>query len=610
MRRFLQLAVVIFFCVTVLSGYSATEKTAVSKLAACLPADAQFVVGLNNFPSVINALCDTRSGYGFAKEFVNALDDELAVAQANLVIEKALEFSGFLSGKMAVSLRINNLDDTSNLTVCVELRKDSGDELIGWLKDLGVDLSHIETTDTTHKIYELVDINLFLSIHNDLLFFSGNKQAAMNFAQGKSPYEKSLAENVRFKDTAANLRYADLMVYCDLGDILDGWEKSMTKLGREMYLALGLDKFRALGISYHVGADVVAGCLDITISDTSCGLPAMICPINNMSEAIQYVPADYELVWMLSTEHIPQAWQAYLDFVRKVVDDIGWQDYQTLIENVEKKWVLNLENDIITNFNGEVVVAVKVPELIGIPKVLIVADIKSPDATERIINNFTGETATAFSKQAYGEAMIFTIYSEWGVPTSFTVLENRLILSQSPTFVMEAIDAYKDGSNITSTTAFVEAASRVSDKNIFFYFAHTQKVIVKAVNLIPAIIGKSTSFSEGEVIIKLLEEIKPYCGDLGASAISVSFIDNHLTLRTASTTEYYKLKLRVGYFFLKEILIPSIGRARDRAKHIICMTNMKKLFTAMVEYANDHNGKLPDKLSDLCQYFLPPGSWG
>ncbi len=290
----------------------------VPELAAYASQDAELVVRVGNISGLISVLCDESSGYGFAREFAATLEDEMAKTQVNFFIEKALGLRDFLAGDLSFSL-IYLLE--GEFSICAKLREESEEKLLDWLEGMGLGATRATNVDESFTLYRIPypETELWLAIRENLMFLSNLKEPAVLFAQGKPPFENSLADNAEFKETVLRLGHTDFMVYSGFGRLLDGAERSMSKLGREMYLALGLDRFRAAGLSYHIGEHSTAAAFDLTISDTSLGLPAMISFADTSSEAIKYIPADYDLCLRFSTEHLPLAWQAYLDFVRKVV---------------------------------------------------------------------------------------------------------------------------------------------------------------------------------------------------------------------------------------------------------------------------------------------------
>lgn len=49
---------------------------------------------------------------------------------------------------------------------------------------------------------------------------------------------------------------------------------------------------------------------------------------------------------------------------------------------------------------------------------------------------------------------------------------------------------------------------------------------------------------------------------------------------------------------LASLLMPSLGKAREKAKQIGCVNNQKQLGLAFAEYFGDYNGMIPNKLAD------------
>lgn len=63
----------------------------------------------------------------------------------------------------------------------------------------------------------------------------------------------------------------------------------------------------------------------------------------------------------------------------------------------------------------------------------------------------------------------------------------------------------------------------------------------------------------------------------------------------------------VVVFLLGAIILPDTCRAREPANRVKCGANLKQIGNALTMFANEHEGKYPDKLSDLiAAESLPP----
>lgn len=60
---------------------------------------------------------------------------------------------------------------------------------------------------------------------------------------------------------------------------------------------------------------------------------------------------------------------------------------------------------------------------------------------------------------------------------------------------------------------------------------------------------------------------------------------------------------------LLAILMPALGRARDMAKKVICLTNLHSLFTGLNLYTEDFDGYLPQASDSVSVANKPLGGW-
>ncbi|MGD0015999.1 MAG: DUF4190 domain-containing protein [Verrucomicrobiia bacterium] len=51
--------------------------------------------------------------------------------------------------------------------------------------------------------------------------------------------------------------------------------------------------------------------------------------------------------------------------------------------------------------------------------------------------------------------------------------------------------------------------------------------------------------------------------------------------------------------FLAALLLPAIAQAKEKAREIVCMNNVKQISVACAMYADQHNGRLPRNFDDL-----------
>jgi prepilin-type processing-associated H-X9-DG protein len=66
----------------------------------------------------------------------------------------------------------------------------------------------------------------------------------------------------------------------------------------------------------------------------------------------------------------------------------------------------------------------------------------------------------------------------------------------------------------------------------------------------------------------------------------------------------------VGLLFipiLAAMLLPALAQAQEKARRVVCISNVKQLGTAMGDYAEAHGGRFPSKLEDLKPYVH--GDW-
>jgi prepilin-type processing-associated H-X9-DG protein len=285
-----------------------------------------------------------------------------------------------------------------------------------------------------------------------------------------------------------------------------------------------------------------------------------------------------------------------------MTDDVSWKEYQDGLAKLNQERGFSLE-ELLGNLGDEAAVAVKIPELIGIPPILIVIEVKDEARALEILSRFLEQAhARPQPFSTVAGAAIQTTTLAPGVMLSYAVKDGHLILGLSPLSVASALKAAESGDSLATSPQFQAAVKAIPEETIFSAYVELGPVArflvglayfieSKVQTVLPVLRFEMTTSSQGARIIQTLTVESQRMGVLTCYGV-----------RNKDTFSLHAA-IPLGAIRCAAAMLPEpVARAREAARREACMKNLRQIALACFMYLNDHKSMFPERLSELKEY--------
>jgi hypothetical protein len=450
--------------------------------------------------------------------------------------------------------------------------------------------------------FQVGDVVFHFSTVESRILASTDRAALLRMRDPNLSPESVLARNKAFHKAISHVSPEGFFAFVD-GQRLLRLHFGQPSTGTLKALSdMGFDRLESVAFSAHVDESSLKLKFAMTNDGEVTGIPGIVLRPNTASQAARFVPADYSVFARLSVAGAIQAYHKWQGIVRKMVDDVSWKEYQDALAERNKKRGFALE-DVLENLGDEVAVAVKLPEMIGIPPTLVFVSVKDEEKALDMISRFL--TKARANPQVFKTADGATIYTTTlvrGVFLSYTTKDGYLIVGLSPTSVASALVASESGESLAELKAFKSAVEAAPEENLLFAYADMGPVARFVAGLVhwfesglhamlrSIFLDVESSQETAEIVQRLNLESER----MGKAVFSATGGDDYLLVQA----EIPMAVIRT----LASLLTEPFAAAREKARRTACMNNLQQIMVACYQYASEHDGRFPDKLSQLEPY--------
>jgi len=455
-------------------------------------------------------------------------------------------------------------------------------------------------------------------ITSDSRFLASNDLSSLlRMKQGNLPPESTLAGWEPFRKATAVVPSKGLFLFVDLKGAARLHFGSFSAGTRKALSDLGLGRLEALALSADIGDSSLKISFALTNAGDFTGLPAIFLRPNTATKAVEFVPSDYSLFLRMSVAEALDAYREWQAIVRRMVDDVSWKEYEDALEKLNKERGFSLE-DILGQLAGEVALAIKFPDLAGIPPVLAFVAVKDEaKALDAISGLLSRANAAPHSfKTPHGDT-IYTTAVIPGVLLSYATKNGYLIVGLSPSCVGSALAASSSGKSLAQEPNFASLTTASPRENLLFAYVDIRHVLRFVAHSVPAVYGlRSMAYSFSHMFppsdqpdperekgtlspesVKLMQQLYLESERMQSAVVSVASGKDHVSAHA---------EIPVGMMGrVVSFLTEPLARARESARRARCISNLKQIMVACHTYAADHKGKFPDKLSELYPAYAP-----
>ena len=192
------------------------------------------------------------------------------------------------------------------------------------------------------------------------------------------------------------------------------------------------------------------------------------------------------------------------------------------------------------------------------------------------------------------------------VMPSWTVLGDWVVIGSNPAMLTFAVNQINSGTkSIRTTDGFRKVTARLPGNLVSFKYGDSKLQFTQLMTAAQQFWPMATMFASnaGLKLPFVLPQLSHIAQDMGPSCQYSWFDAQGLRGHYRGAGIEPSLGAVAGGAIGAGILMPALARARQQARHAVSMTNMKQLGLAVIMYADEHDGKLPDSLEQAKQYY-------
>jgi hypothetical protein len=191
------------------------------------------------------------------------------------------------------------------------------------------------------------------------------------------------------------------------------------------------------------------------------------------------------------------------------------------------------------------------------------------------------------------------------MPT-WTIVGDNVVIGSSPMVCTRAVEQAGSGTNsIRGTEGFKKVTAGLPANLISLRYSDSKLQLTQLMTGLQQVWPMATMFAtKAELKLPMiLPNLSHIIEDVGPSSQYSWFDDRGMHFRYRGTGIEPSLGGVAGVAFGMGVLMPALGRARQQARGVASMSNLKNLGLATIMYADDHDGKLPENFEQMWEYY-------
>jgi len=202
----------------------------------------------------------------------------------------------------------------------------------------------------------------------------------------------------------------------------------------------------------------------------------------------------------------------------------------------------------------------------------------------------------------------------WGVgplamaqimPT-WTIVGDHVVIGSNSVMLTSAINQINSGTkSIRNTDGFRNVTAKLPGELLSFKYTDSKLQFIQLTTALQQFWPMATMFASN-ASLKLpfvLPQLSHIAQDMGSSCQYSLFDAQGLRSHYRGAGIEPSLGAVAGVGVGAGVLMPALARARQQARYTVSMTNLKHLGLAVIMYADDHDGKLPDSFEQAKEYY-------
>lgn len=424
---------------------------------------------------------------------------------------------------------------------------------------------------------------------------------------------RSLADSELFREVREKVgEKSDFLVYANTAALLESVQPVIPEEVKAILQVLGLTSIKALGTGAEPMGTASKGVWYMATGPERTGVLGLIARKSPPLKAVSYLPEDVTFLYALSLGDFGQFYDELLDALRQTVVSLkgnrAWEQILAGLRRAESKAGFRIREDLLAPFGGELCIAVKVPEVLGFPPVFLLIETKDAEKAKALIDRliaalekasggpvvrttqeYKGIGITSVSLMPGGGGMGVSLAALPFVRPAFGVVGDFLVIGVHSNSVKKIVDVHRGGKSLKDNPDFQRVFANLAPQGSVTSYVNLRDVYDFAYGTFGAIAAAQI----GPEMVGKLGRISQY---FGSAASRLSCDDKGIMSESFSDSGgAEQILIQVALMGL----VPRFVGARQKAQAVGCTHNLRQLAMACMMYAEDHDGVLPAKLSDL-----------
>lgn len=431
--------------------------------------------------------------------------------------------------------------------------------------------------------------------------------------------EKSLADSELFQEVRRKVgENSDILAYANVSTLLETLLAAVPEEPAAWVRALGLTGVKAAGFGAQARGNALKQVFFLYTGPDRKGLLRLFAREPRPLKAVDYVPADATYFFSVCLGDFAQLWDEVMDTVRGAVSAAGdprqSQRMAAALKQWEEKSGFRIKEDILSPFGGEVCIAAKVPEVMGVPPAFLFIEVKDAQKVKALVEKlvgavqkaggqvvktdekYSGVTITSFSLVPPGRGRGKTFFALGFMRPAFGIVGDFLVITVNSNLVKKIVDVHQGGKSLKDNPKFKRVMANLSEQGSKTSYLNMRELY----DFLYGAFGGLAAAQIGPDLMAKLGKIAPY---FGSSASRLSCDENGITYETFSESGGAEQVLMLPA--LAAFPVVRVSKAKGQAQRAACLNNLRQLALASIMYANDHDDVLPSSLSELYPNYLP-----
>ena len=189
---------------------------------------------------------------------------------------------------------------------------------------------------------------------------------------------------------------------------------------------------------------------------------------------------------------------------------------------------------------------------------------------------------------------------------SWTVVGDRAIIGSNQALLTSAVNQITSGTkSIRGTEGFRKVTAKLPPNLLSFKYGDSKLQFTQLTTAAQQFWPMATMFASnaGLKLPFVLPQLSHIAQDMGPSCQYSWLDDKGLRSHYSGAGIEPSLGAVAGGAIGAGILMPALARARLQARNTVSMVNLKQLGLAVIMYADEHDGKLPDNFEQAKEYY-------